>query len=174
MKILYIDCFYGFSAHMLLGALADMCEVPSCDEYTVLKEELKRNSIECIGAKALDAEQNDITPSAISQVINSLSIDYVMCSPVPLDDSADGDVIGALQDGGVEMYPSERGAYITSEGAKLLSEIAVDCGSKPPMEILAVGYGADECDKDAFLCVTVGEYGFEASLENYYEYGEYV
>lgn len=174
MKILYIDCFYGFSAHMLMGALANICDIPSCDDYSVYKESLKRSLIDCISAKALDNEQNDITPSVVSQVIKSMGIDYVMCSSVPLADSADGDVINALQNGGVEMYPAERGAYITSEGARLLAEIATECGTKPPMEILSVGYGADINDKDAFLCVTIGEYGSDAFLENQYEYGEYV
>ena len=174
MKILYIDCFYGFSAHMLSGALADICDISVSDDYSVQKVSMVRNSIDCISAKALDDNQNDITPSAISDVIDSLGIDYVMCSSVPLDDSADGDIINALQNGGVEMYPSERSAYITLDGAKLLAQIAVDCGVKPPMEILAVGYGADGCDKDAFLCVTIGEYNSEAYLENHYEYGEYV
>lgn len=174
MKIIYIDCFYGFSAHMLMGALADICDIPSCDDYSVHKESLKRSLIDCISAKALDNEKNDITASVVSQVIKSMGIDYVMCSSVPLADSADGNVINALQSRGVEMYPAERGAYITSEGARLLAEIATECGTKPPMEILSVGYGADKEDEDAFLCVTIGEYGSDAFLENRYEYGEYV
>ena len=159
---------------MLMGALADMYDIPPSDEYTLHKETLRRNCIDCISAKAYDTAHNDITRKAVSEAIRNLGIDYVMCSAVPLGDDADGDVIAVLQNGGVEMYPSDRSAYILPEEAQFLVSVISECADKPPMDIVAVGYGADTEDEDAFLCATVGEYGENNLLEKQYEYGEYV
>ena len=174
MKILYIDCFYGFSGQMLLGALADMCNIPPSDAYTVHKDKLVRNSIDCISARAEDTAKADVTREAIVQTLISLGIDYAMCSPIPVGDNADGEVISALQSGSVDMYPAERSAYILPHEAKLLASVIAECGDKPPMDIVSVGYGADLRDESAFLCATIGEYNGDTLAEKQQEYGEYV
>lgn len=176
MKILYIDCFYGFSSHMLLGAIVDMYGIShALSEIGDLScASALRSSIECKAAALKDSSGADITERAITAAIEHLGIDYVMCSPVPLDDYADGEVISALENGGIEAYASDRGAYITPEGARLLASLISESGAKPKMDILAVGYGADTKDEDAFLCAAVGEYGSEDLLQKQCEYGEYV
>ena len=176
MKILYIDCFYGFSAHMLLGAILDMYDIShTLSEWGDLScTSVLRSSIECKTAFLKDSLGEDITKKAISDAIEHLGIDYVMCSPVPLNDFADGEVISALETGGIEVYASDKGAYITLDGARFLASVISESGAKPKMDILAVGYGADADDADSFLCATAGEYGSEGFLQKQCEYGEYV
>lgn len=176
MKILYIDCFYGFSAHMLLGAILDMYDISHALSKSgeLLCTELLRSSIECKTAFLKDSSGKDITKKAISDAIKHLGIDYVMCSPVPLNDFADGEIISALEAGGIEVYASDKGAYITLDGAHFLASLVSESGAKPDMDILAVGYGADTENDESFLCTAVGEYASGELLQKQCEYGEYV
>ncbi len=176
MKILYIDCFYGFTEHMLLGAMLDMYDISRAlsEGGDLSCTSVLRSSIECKTAFLKDTSGVDITEKAITDAIERLGIEYVMCSPVPLNDFADGEIISELENGGIEVYASDKGAYITLEGAQFLTSLISESGAKPNMDILAVGYGADTQNEDSFLCATVGEYGSEDFLQKQCEYGEYV
>ena len=153
---------------MLLGALLDICPASNFDNVQILP--LVRSSIDCLGGKTADGN----SANAIESILRRLSVDYVMCSSVPVHDGADGDIISVLENGGIELCPVDRKAYVSIEGAKLLTSVVSECGTKPDMDIIAIGYGADENSQDAFVCITLGETGQDSFLQKQYEYGEYV
>ncbi len=153
---------------MLLGALADICPVGDSD---IKIKSVLRSSLDCKLALLPDSAAADCL---VKSAIKDIQADYIICSSVPLCDGTDGNVISALEKGGIDVVPSED-ICVTLEDAHLLAGIAAECGPKPAMDIIAVGYGADKEDNGRFLCVTLGEYSADGMLlENKCEYGEYV
>ena len=105
---------------------------------------------------AIKSSEEDKWTEAIELLLKSLDADYVMCSPVPLSDTSDGEIISLLERAGIECVSTNEEITIKAEDARFLATNVSECGPKPDMDIISVGYGAD--GGKYFLCVTVGEY----------------
>lgn len=164
MKILYIDCTFGFDVQMLLGALTDAgadakaVQKQLNDKYPELEisvQSVKRNFIDCALVKAETSEDGDgVYRDAVMAAASNMKIDYVITSAVPLPDDADGEVIDVFEKSGIEMIPADKTPYITVKNALFLASFANECAPKPQMDILSVGYGTGEID--GFVIATTG------------------
>ena len=191
MKILYIDCFFGFDASMLLGALIDAGACPrqieSRLEQYVQNPRLEvydtqRMSIECKMARALCTDKKGCAPYSITEkyketagtddiamqavicAIEELEIEYVMCSDMSLPDNTDGEVISILQSAGIELAPTTDDIIPPrSADAAFLVSISSEHGAKPDMDIISIGYGAGGSDtqKPTLVTATVGSFNPE-------------
>lgn len=146
---------------MLLGALADLGYNPP-EIFSAGR--VQRMSIDCTLADAgPDTEDKDkLYERTIEDALKALGADYVMCSHLPLPDNADGEVISALENGGISVTPAAEAMGTDPVSARLLARLVAECGPKPAMDIIGVGYGADPDNEESFLCVTLGSYGVES------------
>ena len=164
MKILYIDCSFGFDVVMLLGALADAgADTDAIALYlegkyphiTINKKDVTRNHLDC---KLVEVSCEDVFSAAkkmTEMAIENLGIEYVITSGVPLCDGADGEVISILEKAGVALLPADDGQCCPDrEDALLLASVANDSGIRPDMEVISVGYGASQ--RDGMVIATVG------------------
>ena len=179
MRIVYIDCFYGFSQEALLGALAD-CGAKKEDIQKSIEnkgatlnfKKEERMSLECTRVQIFAEDREGVMHLAVESALKSLDADYVMCSPVPLCDSADGEIITLFQESGIECVCTNEDMVMSKDDAQALCSVVNECGAKPEMDIISVGYGAD--GGEYFLCVTIGEYHEESLLFKDYEAKEFV
>lgn len=176
MKIVYIDCYYGFNSAMLLSALIDagasMEEIiktarQSISGFDMQITETKANSMDCKMVHTFgeqSAERNASELGAIS-ALEAVGAEYVMCSSVYLGDSADGEVISALERSGIETLPSSDIKYSLKLGdASFLAYICAESGPLPEMDIISVGYGTSEGETDSLVTVYVGEYNGQNNI----------
>lgn len=174
MKILYIDCFCGFDARSLLGALIDAGASAEAVEQELQKHvcspkisvtetlrmsiEAKKASVTCTGKKdcapfgitkkfGFADGTDDVTMQGVLCAISLMNIDYVMCSHLPVPDFADGEVISILQNFGIGLLPvNDEFCVPDKPSAAFLGSICADSGPKPYMDIISVGYGGSGND----------------------------
>ncbi len=176
MKIVYIDCYYGFNPAMLLSALVDAgaskeeiiktARQAMCD-FDMEITEAKANSMDCKMVRTFGGQLNEQNPSELGALsaIEAMGAEYVMCSPVYLGDSADGEVISSLERSGVEALPSSDISYTLSlSDASFLAHLCTESGPLPDMDIISVGYGTCEGESDSLVTVYVGEYNGQNNL----------
>ncbi len=176
MKIVYIDCYYGFNSSMLLSALVDagasMEEIiktarQSMSDFDMQITETKANSMDCkmvctFGEQS--AERNASELGALS-AIEAVGAEYVMCSSVYLGDSADGEVISLLEKSGIEALPSsDINCSLRLSDASFLVHLCAESGPLPDMDIISVGYGTCEGAGDGLVTVYIGEYNGQNNL----------
>ena len=183
MRILYLDCFFGFDASMLLGALIDAGADPGAMEGMDIRySKTLRSSLECTRAYVASCDMEETayshifesaepsqgtTPSAIKAVISAaeqLSIEYIMCSDIGICDGTDGEVLAVLEGAGIEALPSDgENVSVFPADARFLAAIVNETGPKPAMDILAIGYGAGGTDIGSthLLTAFIGEYNPE-------------
>lgn len=178
MKILYIDCSFGFDATMLFGALVDagadvntvICALKEdYPDITVTQAQVKRNHIDCKRIELFskkDAEYadkypptentNSLTVKAVDEAIKNLGIDWITASAVPVSDGTDGEVISILERAGAELFPTEDTNNCTPDrtDAQYLANLTHEHGIRPDMDVCAVGYGTSS--KDGFVIATIG------------------
>lgn len=195
MRILYMDCFLGFDATMLLGALVDAGASAEAIE-TKLKEDginlllsvktTTRSSINCKRVLALANTRDDIDKAMenefVSSIINThgscdgtdalsvtavlcaaelLDIEYIITSDVSLGEKTDGRVIAILDNAAIHTMPSDGSTKnMQPADAAFLAAIANECGPKPPMTILSIGYGAGgtNCEEPNIISAIIGEF----------------
>ena len=179
MKLLYIDCHYGFDAQMLLGALIDAGASLSDIEESVRDDiddfEIKAGVrtvlfAECVVAhtrgtiKETTADMRDIANpvvcSSVMSTLRCLGVDYVISSPIGIADGTDGEILSLIYNSGMEARPSDDGD-ITKEDVLFLSRISRESGPMPHMDIESVGYGSKEDTSDRLVTVYLGEYSGE-------------
>ena len=192
MKILYMDCFLGFSAQMLLGALVDAglstdaltMRLKEIDPtLSVMVQNTERASINCkkvtllsdnAGNHSYSSAAEDLaneygysdetTPMYIDAVIaaiKELDIEYIITSDVSLGETVDGKVIELLENAGIVTMPSDESCdNIHPTDAAFLGYIANECGPRPDMHIIAIGYGAGGTDtqKPNIVSAIIGEF----------------
>lgn len=200
MKILYMDCFLGFSAGMLLGALIDAGANPD-EIYAELEKEnidlsisvqyTDRASIRCRKAFAVLQKpvpehipdhidniytkygaSDETTPGcmrAVAAALKLLGIEYIITSDVSLNETADGTVLELLNNEGIEIMPGDENCEnMQSSDAAFLCSIANECGPRPDMQVLSIGYGAGGIDptKANIITAVIGNYDSNIFLEN--------
>lgn len=151
MRILYIDCFSVFDASMLLASLIDA----GAKSETKVKE-TSRLGIEC---KIADVSANAQTHCL--NAIKELNIDYIITSPLGIPSGTDGEVLTVLEKGGIETLPCDSSTKkMKLADAQFLIKISAECGPKPDMNILSVGYGAGGEDENEANIITsyIGEF----------------
>lgn len=164
MKILYIDCSFGFDAAMLLGALTDAGADTDAialsleDEYsgiTVNKKDVTRNHLDCKMVEVFCEDSFSAIKKITEMAIENLGIEYVITSALPICDGADGEVISIFERAGIELVPAyDNQSCPDKEDALFLSSVANDSGIRPDMEIISVGYGAS--NRTGMVIATVG------------------
>lgn len=172
MKIVYIDCYYGFNSSMLLSALLDAGAQEedilnkarqSMEDFDMQITETKANSMDCKMVRTF-GERNPSELGAIS-ALEALDADCVICSPVYLGDASDGEVISALEKSGIETLPSSDISYSMRLGdAEFLIHLCAESGPLPDMDIISVGYGTAEGEADSLVTVYVGEYNGQNNI----------
>lgn len=174
MKLIYIDCYYGFDASMLLAALIDagasedkIRELISqqTDEFLLEVSEGTACSVECKTAhtEGISAENrygllNPCVGEAVMAAIKAIGADFVISSPLGVPDNLDGDILSLIENNGLETKPYD-GRYFHQSDAVFLSHIISESGPLPDMEILSVGYGCRSDISDSLVTVYVGSYG---------------
>lgn len=169
MRILYIDCFSVFDASMLLSSLID-----AGAKSDIAVADTKRMGIECKIA-CLCGDNKDIEAACIS-AIEELNIDYIVTSPVGLPSGTDGEVLALLEKSGIETLPCDMTTKkMEPSDAQFLIKISSECGPKPDMDILSVGYGAGgESDGEPnIIAAYIGEFGNKDMFCMYQEIQEF-
>ncbi len=167
MKIVYIDCFYGFDINMLLGALADIKKNRSehIDEEELVLKGVTRLGVECTLAYPKDASSpREVCESAVISILQSLGADCVICSSVALSDDADGNIITTLEKSGIDTTCADHMCTISKDDADFLSRIITECAPRPDMTVTDTGYGASMSEDSGFMCVSVGEIGSQSPM----------
>lgn len=201
MRIVYIDCFLGFDASMLLGALIDAGAEPVNIEnkfkeaginVSLSVKATTRSSIECKKVSVLAdayedidrASKNDFVKKILSELppsentneisalavlfaLEALEADYIVTSEISLGDNTDGNVLAILSESGIETIPSECNTNMMPADAILLSVLANECGPKPDMDIISIGYGAGghSTDEPNIVSVIIGSFDGDYLME---------
>lgn len=179
MKIIYIDCYYGFSDSMLLSALVDagasLDEIilkarETVGDFDIEITEAKANSMDCKKVLVSDSDArltscNTLAELGVISAIETMGAELVICSPVYLKDNADGEVISALEKAGIETLPSSDIRYkMRLCDAMMLIRLCAESGPLPAMDIVSVGYGTSDNDSDSLVTVYVGEYNGQNNI----------
>ncbi len=152
MRILYIDCFSVFDATMLLSSLID-----AGAKSEIMVKETTRMGIEC---KKITAVSEKVQTACLS-AIEELNIDYIITSPLGLPSGTDGEVLTLLEKSGIETLPCDSSTKkMELCDAQFLIKISAECGPKPDMDTLSVGYGAGgENENEANIIASyIGEF----------------
>lgn len=195
MKILYIDCFFGFDASMLLGALIDAGASPydiegrlvgDMEDFRLEVSDTLRCSIECkIAAAHASGSKTELcreimqnhgqspgtyiaSMEAVLSAMEILDIEYVMCSDIGVRDGTDGQVLSVLDKAGIEVLPSEPDTpKLHISDAVFLKSIISECGPKPQMDIISIGYGAglESGDTPHLITAIIGQFNPEGLFE---------
>ena len=176
MKILYIDCSFGFDVTMLLGALtdagADTDAIVSSleDDYpgiNISKKDVTRNHLECKLVEVYCEDSFSAAKKMTEMAIENLGIEYIITSGVPRCDGTDGEVISILERAQIALVPADDNQFRPGrEDALFLASVANDSGIRPDMEVISVGYGASI--GDAMVIATVGYMNLgEEALEQF-------
>ncbi len=193
---MYLDCFFGFDASMLLGALIDAGADPDAlDGLEIGTSKTLRCSIECTKAYVASCSiaetpynhifedylptkgTNPETVKAVVSIAEQLGIEYIMCSDIGICDGTDGEVLNILEAAGVETLPSDgEEVCMHAADARFLTAIVNEYGPKPPMDILAIGYGAGGTSSESthLLTAFVGEYNSEELFDAEEEIASYL
>ncbi len=176
MKIVYIDCYYGFNSAMLLSALLDAGAQKedilskarqSMSDFDMQITETKANSMDCKMVRTFGEQSAERDPSELGAIsaLEAVGADCVICSPVYLGDTLDGEVIFALEKSGIETLPSSDISYSMSLGdAEFLIHLCAESGPLPDMDIISVGYGTADGEADSLVTVYVGEYNGQNNI----------
>ncbi len=151
MRILYIDCFSVFDALMLLSSLIDA----GANTHLAVKE-TSRLGIEC---KIADVSENVQTHCL--NAIKELNIDYIITSPLGIPSGTDGEVLALLEKSGIETLPCDSSTKkMDICDAEFLIKISAECGPKPNMNVISIGYGAGgENENEANIIASyIGEF----------------
>ena len=198
MRILYMDCFLGFDASMLLGALVDAGastdKIEQCLKDKGINASLSvktttRSSINCKRVLTLANTRDDIDVAMeddfISSVIGSygscegtdavsiaavlcaieqFDIEYILTSEVSLGECTDGRVLTILDNAGIHLAPSdESNKNMQPADAAFLARLSNECGPRPNMTIISIGYGAGGTNRDEpnIISAVIGEFNGE-------------